>query len=206
MSYLIDLHIHTSRYSSCAQTLDPFQIELFGLKAGLDGVVLAEHDARWESEQFKELEQHNRCLKLFNGMELTTAGNFHLILIGSGDTAGLKKGIEPEQAIELVHRQGGVVILAHPFRTAVPPLRVLENVDAIEIGSTSFNADESRLSRVLARELDKPVVCSSDAHALERIGWGYTEFPEAPQDEAQLCAMIKGGFGKPVLPHAFFRS
>jgi len=205
VSYLIDLHIHSRNYSPCAQTLDPYLIAGSLSQKGLHGAVLAEHDTKWDNGAFALLRQHDTRCELFNGMELTTAGNYHLVLIGLQDDSKIKKGMDPVEAINNIHLQGGVVILAHPFRTGVPPLGVLKKVDAMELGSTSFNEQESRLSTLVARELGKPLVGSSDAHALERVGWGYTEFPTRPEDESHLCEMIKSGLGTPVLPYPFIR-
>jgi len=205
VSYLIDLHIHSRSYSSCAQTLDPYLIAESLNQKGLHGAVLAEHDTQWDSKAFASLQQHDKRCEFFNGMELTTAGNYHLVLLGLNDDSKIKKGMDALEAIKNVHRQGGAVILAHPFRTGVPPLVVLEKIDAMELGSTSFNEKESRLSTLVAGELGKPLVGSSDAHALERVGWGYTEFPFRPEDESHLCEMIKSGLGIPVLPNPFIR-
>lgn len=205
MSYLIDLHIHSKRYSACAQTLDPFEIASCLLAKGIDAAVLAEHDTKWESEGFAALQAHDKQCELFNGMELTAAGNYHFVLLGITDDSMIKKGMAAEEAIEVVHQQGGAAILAHPFRTGVPPLKVLQQIDAIELGSTSFNLQESRLSMLVANELNKPMVASSDAHALERVGWGYTKFPHRPENELHLCSMIKAGLGVPILSHPFIR-
>lgn len=205
MSYLIDLHIHSKLYSSCAQTLDPFQLAGVLVEKGLHGAVLAEHDSRWASAQFELLQEHDRRCQLFNGMELTTAGNYHFVLLGLEDDSLISKGMDAEDAIDKVHQQGGAAILAHPFRTGVPPLQVLEKIDAVELGSTSFSEKESQLCALVAEELGKPLVGSSDAHALERVGWGYTEFPVRPEDEKHLCAMIRSGMGVAVLPNPFIR-
>ena len=204
LPFLIDLHVHSSLYSDCATTLNPFEIETFALKAGIDAVVLTEHDSLWATDRFRDLQGQARDIEFFNGIEITAQHDYHLVALGISDTTLLPKGLPCQEIIDHVHNQDGIVILAHPYRNGLPPMKVMQQLDAIEVGSTSLHAPESKLSFILARELNKPAVACSDAHALIRIGWGYTSFPSRPTSVAHLCEMIKDGLGTPVLPNPFF--
>jgi len=200
-----DLHVHSALYSECAESLDPFKLEEYAKSAGIDGILLTEHDALWSRNQLEELQHHIPSVVFYNGVEVTARNGIHLVILGISEMGPLYKGIYCNDAISYAHDQGGIVILAHPFRNGLPQLRVIERVDAIEIGSTSLTALESELSQNLARSVGKPMLACSDAHALQRIGWAYTSFLRAPENERDLCQMIKSGQGKPILPNPFFR-
>ena len=201
--FSIDMHIHTSRYSECAETLHPEKIEEYALKAGLDAVIITEHDTCWKRSDLRELQESSTSIQIFNGVEVTTKSGCHLIVYGIEELGPLRKGIPCEEAIRYVHESDGIIILAHPFRKSLPPLNIIEQFDAIEVGSTSLYKKESDLSMHLAQTLEKPVIGSSDAHALSMIGWAYTRFPSKPVNPKDLCRMIKEGIGEVVMPNPF---
>ena len=195
----LDLHVHTGRYSQCAETVDPYRIEEYALRAGLDGVVLTDHDVLWEEEEIDLLRQRSPAILIYRGIEVSAMGA-HLVIIGLDDAGLFHRGILVAEACALAHEQSACVILAHPFRDADPALIPVDLVDAIEIGSTSFTVEEAELARILARRTGKPEVACSDAHALSRIGWGWTEFPVAPTSELELAALLTAGAGTAVAP------
>ncbi len=204
LPFCIDMHVHTSRYSECAESLDPLKIEKYARKAGLDAVVITEHDTFWNRYELQELTEMCTEVQFFNGIEVTTKRGFHLVIIGVEKSGLLKKGVPCFDAIRYTHDQGGLAILAHPFRKGLPPLKTVAEVDAIEVGSTSLYEKESQLSYNLAKIMEKPAIACSDAHALSMIGWAYTRFPHPPENLRDLCEMVKEGKGKPILPNPFF--
>jgi predicted metal-dependent phosphoesterase TrpH len=193
--FRIDLHVHTARYSPCAEAVAPREIAVWALRAGLHGVVLTEHDILWEEEELETLQRQAPELRLFRGIECTARGA-HLVVIGVGDAGHLDRGAPPELIAARAHEQGAAVILAHPFRdtplSVIPPAMI----DAVEITSTSISADESTRAKRLAKRLGLPGVGCSDAHALSRIGWASTEFSTMPADERELAELIRSGKGK----------
>lgn len=203
-SFHVDLHVHTARHSECAESLDPFKLGVFASQSNINCVVITEHDTLWNPDEFTSLKNHTRDILLFNGIEVTTKHGYHLVVVGIEDCGPLKKGVTCDDAISYAHEKDAAVILAHPFMNGLPPVRIVESIDAIEIGSTSLYTTEAKLSRHLAQVLNKPCIASSDAHALSMVGWAYTTFPEKPTDMRHLCTMIKEGQGTPVIPNPFF--
>jgi predicted metal-dependent phosphoesterase TrpH len=195
----IDLHVHTSRYSGCAEFLAPREIAKRAREVGLDAVVLTDHDVLWENEERDTLQAENPEIRFFRGLECTTDGG-HLVLVGLEDAGALTRGIAFAEAIRLAHLQDAAVILAHPFRDSDPDKLPLGLVDAIEVASTSFHDGDTEASCALASRWGKPTVASSDAHALSRLGWAWTSFPRMPSDEHALAGMIRAGEGRVVLP------
>ncbi|NOZ93677.1 MAG: hypothetical protein GXP47_02915 [Acidobacteria bacterium] len=200
--FKIDLHVHTGRYSQCAETVDPYRIEEHALRAGLDGVVLTDHDILWAEEELVLLVERSPAVRLFRGIEVSAKGA-HLVIIGLEDAGSLHRGIPVADACNIAHGQAACVILAHPYRDADPGGLPMDLLDAVEVGSTSFTPQESTLARGLAKRFGKPQVASSDAHALSRIGWGWTELPDPPSHEGELAAMITSGIGSPFAPGLF---
>lgn len=198
--FAIDLHVHTGRYSQCAELLDPYEIERVALAGGLSGVVLTEHDMFWQDEEISLLRASSRQIRIYRGIEVSAQG-CHLVVIGIEDGGLLHRGASLEHVAGVAHAAGAAVILAHPYRDADPESLPLDLVDAVEIGSTSFTRHESERARHLAARLGKPIVAASDAHSLSRIGWAWTVFPASPENGSELAAMILSGAGRPLVAH-----
>jgi predicted metal-dependent phosphoesterase TrpH len=199
MGFRVDLHVHTSRYSACAEAMDPYRLADAAATTGLDGLVLTDHDVLWADEEIEVLRAALAPIHIFRGIEVT-AREAHLVVIGMTDAGALHRGIPAVEVIDQAHAAGGVVILAHPFRDSDPAAVARLRVDAVEIASTSFSRDESRRSIDLARSHKLPMVAASDAHALSRVGWAWTELRRPPGDEGELARMLIAGSGRPVAP------
>jgi predicted metal-dependent phosphoesterase TrpH len=197
--FRIDLHVHTARYSQCAEALSAVELGTRATRAGLHGVVLADHDMLWTREEVEALEPHREGIRLFRGIECT-AKDAHLVVVGLEDAGLIFRGCPVADVCSLAHARGATVVLAHPFRSGSPMALPLGEIDAIEVASTSFTAEESSRAMRLAKLLGRPAVAGSDAHALARVGWAWTEFPSEPTDEAELASMIRRGLGRPVFP------
>jgi len=198
----IDLHVHTARYSYCAELVDPFLLAEQATRSGLAGVVLTEHDNIWNEKEIELLRAGSPEIKIYRGIEVT-ASTCHLVVIGMTQASVLHKGASVEEIVEQVALQRGAVILAHPFRDSDPALIPVHLVDAIEVASTSFSEDEAHMAIALAKRYAKPAVAASDAHALSRVGWAWTEFETLPADEQALAHAIRRGKGRPVIPSSF---
>jgi hypothetical protein len=197
-----DLHVHTGRYSQCAETVDPYQLGDAGIRAGLDGLVITEHDVLWQDEELEILRHRTPEVRIFRGIEVTARG-CHVVVIGIDDAALLERGMAPTEVIDVAHSLGGIAILAHPFRDSDPASLPLHQFDAIEVASTSFSRADAVGAIELAKGLGLPSVASSDAHALSRVGWAWTELSERPRDERHLAALLKQGSGRPRAPRPF---
>jgi len=198
----VDLHLHTARYSPCAEAVDPSAIAAWAGRAGLAGAVITDHDVLWPEDELERLREDFPSVAFYRGIEVTSQG-CHLVVVGLDRQDGLRRGTPVEEVVRIAHAQGAAVILAHPYRDADPDVLPLDGIDAVEVGSTSFTRPEAARARALARRLGKPEVASSDAHALSRIGWAYTVFPRLPADEKELAAMVRDGLGRPSTPHPF---
>jgi predicted metal-dependent phosphoesterase TrpH len=118
-------------------------------------------------------------------------------------------GLTPEETIERVKAQGGLVSLPHPFdRLRREPLRdharerILPHLDLIEVfnSRTTFRSDNERARR-LAEELGLPMVAGSDAHSPWELGTTYIEMPDFEGPQEFLEALRQGRIaGRPANP------
>jgi predicted metal-dependent phosphoesterase TrpH len=196
--FWIDLHVHTARYSGCAESLDPRDLAEEMSRKDLSGLVLAEHDQMWQVRDVRREIPTAISRRIFRGVECSAVG-CHLVIIGVPVLGPLRRGISQAEAAGYAHAHGGAVILAHPYRGENPDLLPFYGFDAIEVASSSFTWPESKMAVRLARRLGLPMVAGSDAHSLSRVGCAVTCFQQMPQNERELAAMIRAGRGVPRL-------
>jgi len=160
-------------------------------KAAQLGVDLAitDHDTIKGALKAKLLLQKYN-VKVFIGCEVSTRDGQ---ILAYGILEEIPPYLPAEQAIELIHEQGAVVVAAHPFRddreslldkTYVLPL---DGVEVLNLagGGISKDAEEVAVSRGLAQ------IGGSDAHTLNLVGEAGTRFPYQPESEEDLIKMIK---------------
>ena len=199
----IDLHVHTNRYSPCAETLNPEKLGQAACDAGLDGLVLTEHDAMWTEEEVRILMQKiGPQVKIYRGVEISSLDG-HFVVIGLKDMTDIKVGISAVELFAIARKENAVVILAHPQRSGCWTKLFPENinwhkyVDAIEVASTCTLGKYEIEARRLATESGLSKVAGSDAHCLSRVGQTYTEFNFLPANELALAEAIRENVGIP---------
>lgn len=171
----IDFHIH-SRYSfDCF--LEPAAIIEAARRYAIDGLAVTDHDTMAGVEEFRRLAPD---LYIIPGEEICTP---------DGDILGLflkEKIVCPggsQEVIAAIRRQGGLAVLAHPFKW--PHLRrrdeFLKQFDALEIFNARNNIPLPGLENYLAgravRKLQIPFLAGSDTHeGFEMSGGAVTLF------------------------------
>jgi len=202
----IDLHTHTRRYSDCA-FIKPQDLISRALEEGLHGLAITEHGMRWPDEEFALLyaqaKAHN--LLLINGQEILTI-DAHGRMEGEFLVFGIKRSLtgayEAARLIEIVHREGGVVVAAHPYKLsrngkmhyygAGDSLYHLA-VDAVELYHPDQNERaRGKIEQVMAKR-KIPSTGGSDAHVPARIGACFTIFERDVSSEEELLKEIRGG-------------
>ena len=160
-----DLHIH-SKYSYDS-FLAPERIIKTAKKKGLDGVAITDHGTiRGGVETLKLNKDKN--FKVIVGAEIKTE---------YGDVIGLflNEDIKTTTFVDVldeIKSQGGLSVLAHPYRQYKFPEKIIDKVDLIE----GFNARSRRKINEKAYKLGlkfkKPMTAGSDAHSFFEIGNG----------------------------------
>lgn len=221
--YFFELHMHTAETSRCGRSTAKEMVRAYAEK-GFEGIVITDHfingnsyandPEAWDDKMdvyvrgyqaAKEAEKEFG-IRVFFGVEYTHMG-------GNGEDY-LLLGLKPEHlytelrhcdrwSIEylcnVVHRLGGIVIRAHPYREAgyirTPGIeRPGLDIDAIEIFNAGNAKDEFNCKALeLAMRERKPWTAGSDAHQIKDAGSAYVGFEENPKDYAELCRFIREG-------------
>jgi hypothetical protein len=113
----------------------------------------------------------------------------------------LATSLDLTEAVDLIHREGGVAVAAHVDRKSFGVFSQLgffpedAGFDGLEV-SKWLPADSPRFADLAA--LGLPLVCSSDSHYLEEIGAGCTELCLAEPSFAELVLALAGARGRSV--------
>lgn len=182
---LADLHIHTI-YSYDGTASVPAVLKR-ARQAGLDVIAVTDHDEIAGSLKALELTPAYG-IEVIPGTEVTTSEGDLLALNVTEKIPHARPLVE---TILKVGELGGFCIAPHPMAggfgmkslSAYSILRALRNTDVARIliaietyNATTIDKMSNRYARILAERLDIAQTASSDAHVVEAIGLGATEF------------------------------
>jgi predicted metal-dependent phosphoesterase TrpH len=188
----LDMHMHTEASRDSRVRLADFAAA--AREAQLGAVCITDHDTIAGALRLRDMDTG---LQVVVGEEITTA---------DGELIGLflERPIAPhqtaERSIRLIHEQGGLAYVPHPFsRNRLRHLRrrVLEAVasqlDIVEVFNAREVASSSNLRALdFARRHDLPGGVGSDAHRRIEVGRAYVEV--APfGSAAELVAALREG-------------
>ncbi len=193
-----DLHMHTSRHSPDADS-DPFELMQAAIKAGLDGVVITEHDYLWTEKELEELRAAAPQLVILAGVEVTGRGG-DVLCYGVTDPFALPRGIPWPKLCAEIHRQGGACVAAHPNRWDQPFEKMLAEqnpaLDGIEVMSNNMDKDlRKKAAKLLEKYPNFAQLGNSDSHQPYTVGCCYTDFDCDIRSNADLVAAIKAKTG-----------
>ena len=198
----IDLHIHTSPRSACSY-IDPHELIQEARRLKLDGICLTEHQVIWDPDDVDNLAREGR-IKVFRGNEFTTNQGDILVF---GFYKDIKELLLIQQLREEVKTAGGYMIAAHPFRgfktfgigqlqmtvEQACKRKVLEFVDAVEVGNGRLTTDENDMARKVSEKLGLPGTGGSDAHRIDEVGNWLTVFEKDIRNERELVRELHAG-------------
>jgi predicted metal-dependent phosphoesterase TrpH len=198
----IDLHIHTAPLSACSY-IDPRKLIQEARRLELDGICLTEHQVVWDPADVNTLAEE-AGIRIFRGNEFTT-NQGDILVFGFYDD--IKELLLIQDLRHKVTAAGGYMIAAHPFRgfktfgigqlqmtvEQAAKRKVLEFVDAVEIGNGKLSPDENDMARKVAEKLGLPGTGGSDAHRIDEIGTWITVFEKDIKDEDELLQELHAG-------------
>jgi predicted metal-dependent phosphoesterase TrpH len=164
-----DLHIHTR--CSRDSLMDPAKVVRVARNRGLAAIAVTDHGTiRGGLLACKA--NRDGDVSVIVGAEIRTE---------YGDVLGLFLEEEVvarrfDDAVSEIHAQGGLVVLAHPYRGHLSPGRLAGRVDLIEGFNSRSRPSANTRSMRLARICGKGAVGGSDAHTYAEIGRGVTIF------------------------------
>jgi hypothetical protein len=182
---LADLHIHTI-YSFDGTASVPAVLKR-AQRVGLDVIAITDHHEVTGARKAVELAP-NYGIEVIPGIEITTAEGDLLAL---NVTQKVERGLPLIETVLKVGELGGFCIAPHPMTGGIGMkslgaysiLKALRDPDVarILIAIESYNATtidkmSNHYARILANRLNITQIASSDAHILETIGLGATDF------------------------------
>ena len=167
----VDLHIHTCYSPDSLMRLE--QVIDAATRRGLAALAITDHNA------------------IDGALALARIAPFPVIVgeevdTGDGEVIGLflnefiPPGLGPAETVALIHRQGGVVYVPHPFDSHRFPLRepvlqaLVSQLDLIEVLNARVNrAAFNERAESFARQHNLPGGAGSDAHTPGEVGRAY---------------------------------
>lgn len=196
----IDLHTHTSLGSACS-ILEPAELVEDAIRAGLDAVVITDHDCFAAADEASRLSD-GFGFPVLVGVEIS-AREGHILCYGyRGDATDLAGASILEFGPRLIGR-GAALVAAHPIRrgfpcaVAVDPDRYAPLLAAWEVYNGNCAPEEIGKAYRLAGARGIPMCGGSDAHRPGVVGWAWTEFDRPIAGESELAAALKEGAIRP---------
>jgi predicted metal-dependent phosphoesterase TrpH len=200
-----DLHMHTARHSPDADS-DPFELVRAAVAAGLNGIVITEHDYMWPDSELEELRAAAPELVILGGVEVTARGG-DVLCYGITNPFALPRGIGWPELCREVHKQGGACVAAHPNRWGQPFEKIVREqnpeLDGIEVMSNNMDPDlRARAAALLKKYPHFAQLGNSDSHQPNTVGCCCTVFEVPVRTNAELVAAIRGNKGKAMVNDA----
>jgi predicted metal-dependent phosphoesterase TrpH len=189
----IDLHCHSSAsFDSLARPADIVRV---AAERGLTHLAITDHDRIDGAIEARRLAPPG--LTVLVGQEIrTTEGD----LIGVFLERPVPSGLPPRDAIGVVHLQGGLVGLPHPFDQFRGSLgrhdRLAElapHLDWVEVHNARLVGSGNDRALEFARQHGLPGVAVSDAHSTLEIGVAYSIVDGDPSTAAGLREALVAG-------------
>lgn len=194
--FKIDMHNHSSH--SADSTLDPEEAIEKALSLGFDGMAFTDHNTYLSTEPVERLkEKYKGRFLIFRGAEYT-ADVGHVLLFGikNDGFGGLGMNAPIADVTRFVKKEGGVIIIPHPFREWSlfrKDISTVADVTAIEACNGHNNEAENEKALRAAEALGLPTTGGSDAHNIEEVGWCYTEFFADALDYNNFLDVLREG-------------
>ena len=221
--FAYETHLHTSEGSKCGRSTGA-EMAVACKEAGYAGIIVTDHFyygntmpdrslpwSDWVEAYCKGYENAKKKgeeigLNVMFGWESSYQGTDFLIygldkkwLLAHPEI----KDATIEEQYNLVHKDGGLIIHAHPFREAsyIPEIRLFPDyVDGVETINTAHEVRNSlpdgtvpynELALAYAKEHDFPETCGSDIHSVDLFGGGMAFSHPIDNIKEYIAAVLK---------------
>jgi predicted metal-dependent phosphoesterase TrpH len=186
-----DLHIHTKYSMDCDTPLE--KIIKRCQELGINCIAIADHGTAEGALEIQKIAP----FKIIVAEEILTT---HGEIMGMFLKETIPSGVTPQEAVERIRAQGGLVNIPHPFETLRGSALKDEMLDAIAgdidlievLNSRSPLPANSNRARDFALKHGLPGGAGSDAHTVFEIGNAYVEMPDFNTKEEFLEAVAAG--------------
>lgn len=221
MSFLYETHLHTSEASKCGEIHGEDYIP-YMMGKGYSGMIVTDHffngntcvpaDLSWKERVEIYCSGYERALK-------AAEGNDFVVMFGVefnfNKDEYLLYGIDKEwllnnecimqmnrhELFEAVHKAGGIMIQAHPFRERdyLSDIKLAPScVDGIEVYNAANSANMNALGYEYCSKLGLPMTAGSDIHFYRDNEMGGMLFDSRIDSIDEFVKAIMTGKGTPV--------
>jgi len=222
MGFLYETHLHTCEASKCGRLHGEDYIP-YMMEKGYSGIIVTDHffngntsvpaDLSWKERVELYCSGYERALKAAEGKDFKVMFgvefNFNkdeYLLYGIDkqwllDNESIMQ-MTRRELYEAVHKAGGIMIQAHPFRERdyledikLPPA---DAVDGIEVYNAANSANMNALGFEFCTKLDLPMTAGSDVHFRHDKEMGGMLFDEKINSVEEFAASVIARKGIPV--------
>ncbi|MBE7070031.1 MAG: hypothetical protein E7386_05975 [Ruminococcaceae bacterium] len=221
MSFLYETHLHTCEASKCGEIHGEDYIP-YMMQKGYSGMIVTDHffngntcvpaDLSWKERIDIYCSGYERALKAAEGKDFTVMFgvefNFdkdEYLLYGVDkkwllDNEGIMQ-MTRQELFEAVHKAGGIMIQAHPFRERyyLSDIKLAPScVDGIEVYNAANSANMNALGFEYCKKLNLPMTAGSDIHFYRDNEMGGMLFDERIGSVGEFVQAVMSGKGIPV--------
>lgn len=200
-----DLHIHSVYSNGYLHGLPPWvastpkEILQKAQRKGLRVIAISDHDSLEGSRQAEKIARDFGVIVIPACEVSTTEGH----LLAYGIKKEIPQKLSAKEAIEQIHRQGGLAIAPHPFKFAwIHKLPAINHslgkkvyqlpIDGLEI----INANSQKYFDLLAERASREHpgfirIGGSDTHVLDFIGYGVTVFKKEVRSAQEALKLMR---------------
>lgn len=188
--FKVDLHTHSAASPDGGISLRQYRT---ALETGLlDCIAITDHNRiDFATQAYEALGE-----RIIIGEEIMTRLGE---IIGLFLNDPIQPGMSPEDTIEAIKSQAGLVYIPHPFETIRKGLHpatleiIQKDIDILEgCNGRAFLQNKSSQALVWAKLNDIAAAASSDAHGLRGLGRTYTVMSDIPNRD-NLVALLRSG-------------
>ena len=198
----IDLHVHEKTFSTDS-LLSLEEIVQVAKQRGLDAVCITDHDSMGLQSYAAEFSERTG-FPIFVGVEYYSLQG-DLLAFGIRDFP--RERIDAQVFIDQVHREGGAVISAHPFRHnrrgLETHLDTIRGIDALEVLNGSTLPDAAMAAVRYVRKYGFGATGGSDCHYTDKVGIVATYFPGEIRSMENLITAIRAHECRPAFHQDF---
>jgi hypothetical protein len=187
-----DFHVH--QFPLSWSTLAPWDLVLEARRQGLDVIAITGHNQVWAGQVGRWFSRLAGGPTVLAGEEIHPPRG-HVLALGIDHTIDWR--LPKEQAIDEIHRQGGVAVAAHPMASSWPAWSdaALRKLDAVEVAHPLGG-----LHPGIAREFEQfyqrahtAAVGDSDYHGLGPVGLCRTYVFARDASESAILDALRAG-------------
>ncbi len=195
----VDHHVHTSRHSPDS-VIAPLELIERARAAGLDAVVITEHDHQWSAAELAEMNARSNGLVVLSGAEIS-AREGHFLVYGLPNLDEVEPGVSLGALLAVVRKHKAAIVAAHPFRWEQDfPSLIAQHgpvFDGVELVSNNVTPETRKLTERALQATPMAATGSSDGHVPAAVGCYYTEFPGPIRTMADFVLALQRGESRP---------